>query len=202
MLFLNQGIARSMMDYRTDRLKPACQRAFSYGYRGAMFPWESDDVGEESCPTFALTGPFEHHISADIAIATWNYYCMSRDIRWLREDGFPLMEQVAEFLVSRAEQNEDGSYSICNVVCADEYAEGVDDNAFTNAAARCALQDASKAAALCGIKAPVSWNAVAKGLRIPKFSDGVTREYEGYDGQIIKQADASLLAYPASCHSS
>jgi len=196
MLFLNQGIARSMMDYRTDRLKPACQRAFSYGYRGAMFPWESDDVGEESCPTFALTGPFEHHISADIAIATWNYYCMSRDIRWLREDGFPLMEQVAEFLVSRAEQNEDGSYSICNVVCADEYAEGVDDNAFTNAAARCALQDASKAAALCGIKAPVSWNAVAKGLRIPKFSDGVTREYEGYDGQIIKQADASLLAYP------
>ena len=196
MLFLNQGIARSMMDYRTDRLKPACQRAFSYGYRGAMFPWESDDVGEESCPTFALTGPFEHHISADIAIATWNYYCMSRDIRWLREDGFPLMEQVAEFLVSRAEQNEDGSYSICNVVCADEYAEGVDDNAFTNAAARCALQDASKAAALCGIKAPVSWNAVAKGLRIPKFSDGVTREYEGYDGQIIKQADANLLAYP------
>ena len=196
MLFLNQGIARSMMDYRTDRLKPACQRAFSYGYRGAMFPWESDDVGEESCPTFALTGPFEHHISADIAIATWNYYCMSRDIRWLREDGFPLMEQVAEFLVSRAEQNEDGSYSICNVVCADEYAEGVDDNAFTNAAARGALQDASKAAALCGIKAPVSWNAVAKGLRIPKFSDGVTREYEGYDGQIIKQADANLLAYP------
>ena len=90
-------------------IKPACQRAFSYGYRGAMFPWESDDVGEESCPTFALTGPFEHHISADIAIATWNYYCMSRDIRWLREDGFPPMEQVAEFLVSRAEQNEDGS---------------------------------------------------------------------------------------------
>ena len=50
--------------------------------------------------------------------------------------------------------------------------------------------------ALCGIKVPVSWNAVAKGSRIPKFSDGVTREYEGYDGQIIKQADANLLAYP------
>ncbi|MEI3487538.1 MAG: glycoside hydrolase family 65 protein, partial [Bacteroides faecis] len=46
------------------------------------------------------------------------------------------------------------------------------------------------------IKVPVSWNAVAKGSRIPKFSDGVTREYEGYDGQIIKQADANLLAYP------
>lgn len=196
MLFLNQGIARSMMDYRTDRLKPACQRAFSYGYGGAMFPWESDDAGEESCPTFALTGPFEHHISADIAIAAWNYYCMSRDIRWLRKDGFPLMEQVAEFWVSRAEKNEDGTYSIRNVVCADEYAEGVDDNAFTNAAARCALQNASKAAKLCGIKVPASWSVVANGLRIPKFPDGVTCEYEGYDGRIIKQADANLLAYP------
>lgn len=196
MLFLNQGIARSMMDYRTDRLKPACQRAFSYGYRGAMFPWESDDAGEEACPTSALTGPFEHHITADIAIAAWNYYCMSRDLRWLREDGFPLMEQVAEFWVSRAELNDDGSYSIRNVVCADEYAEGVDDNAFTNAAAKCALQDASKAAVLCGMKAPASWNAVARGLRIPKSSDGVTREYEGYNGQGIKQADANLLAYP------
>ena len=50
--------------------------------------------------------------------------------------------------------------------------------------------------ALCGIKVPVSWKAEAKGSRIPKFSDGVTREYEGYDGQIIKQADANLLAYP------
>ncbi len=196
MLFLNQGIARSMMDYRTDRLKAACQRAFSYGYKGAMFPWESDDAGEEACPTSALTGPFEHHITADIAIAAWNYYCMSRDLRWLRKDGFPMMEQVAEFWVSRAEKNDDGFYSIRNVVCADEYAEGVDDNAFTNAAARCALQVASKAAVLCGVMVPAAWNAVAKGLRIPKFPNGVTREYEGYDGQGIKQADANLLAYP------
>ena len=82
------------------------------------------------------------------------------------------------------------------MVCADEYAEGVDDNAFTNAAARCALQVASKAAVPCGVMVPAAWNAVAKGLRIPKFPNGVTREYEGYDGQGIKQADANLLAYP------
>ena len=81
-----------------------------------MFPWESDDAGEESCPTFALTGPFDHHLSADIAIAAWDYYCMSRDMRWLREEGYTLMEKVAEFLSSRVEQNEDGSISICNVV--------------------------------------------------------------------------------------
>ena len=196
MLFMNQGIARTMMDYRTDRLEAACQRALSYGYDGAMFPWESDDAGEESCPTWALTGAFEHHITADIAIAAWNYYCMNGDKRWLREEGFPLMEKAAEFWVSRVEKNKDGSYSIRNVVCADEYAEGVDDNAFTNGAAMRALQDAAKAAAICGVKVPAIWKEIASKLRIPKFEDGVTMEYGGYNGQIIKQADANLLVYP------
>lgn len=196
MLFMNQGIARSMMDYRTDRLQAACQRALSYGYDGAMFPWESDDAGEEACPVRALTGAFEHHITADIAIAAWNYYCMSGDKRWLREEGFPLMEKVAEFWVSRVEKNADGSYSIRNVVCADEYAEGVDDNAFTNGAAMRALQAAAKAAAICGVKVPAVWKEIAGNLRIPKFADGVTMEYEGYKGQTIKQADANLLVYP------
>lgn len=195
MLFLNQGIARTMMDYRTDRLEAACQKALSYGYDGAMFPWESDDAGEEACPTWALTGPFEHHITADIGIAAWNYYCMTGDRRWLREEGFPLMEKVAEFWVSRVEKNEDGSYSIRNVVCADEYGEG-DDNAFTNGTAIRALQDAAKAAAICGVKVPASWREIAAKLRIPKFENGVTREYEEYNGQIIKQADANLLVYP------
>ena len=196
MLFLNQGIAESMMNYRIDRLPAARRKALAYGYRGAMFPWESDDTGEESCPTWALTGPFEHHITADIGIAAWNYYCMSGDRNWLRKEGWPLLREVADFWTSRAERNDDGTYSIRNVVCADEYAEGVDDNAFTNGSAMRALQAASKAAALCGEKAPAIWNTIAASLRIPRFEDGTTREYEDYDGRIIKQADANLLAYP------
>ncbi|MDE5989773.1 MAG: glycoside hydrolase family 65 protein [Duncaniella sp.] len=196
MLFLNQGIARSMIDYRSDRLRQAEKRALAYGYDGAMFPWESDDSGEESCPVWALTGAFEHHITADIAIAAWNYYCMSADRRWLRDHGFPMMEKVADFWVSRAEKNPDGSYSVRNVVCADEYAIGVDDNAFTNGAAIKALQAAVKAAKVCGIHAPATWSEVASNLRIPKADDGTTLEYEGYAGQTIKQADVNLLGYP------
>lgn len=59
MLLLNEGIARSMVDYRTDRLAAARRRASAYGYRGVMFPWESDWFGEESTPTWAITGPME-----------------------------------------------------------------------------------------------------------------------------------------------
>ena len=50
MLFLNQGIAESMINYRINRLAAAERKADAYGYKGAMFPWESDDFGEESTP--------------------------------------------------------------------------------------------------------------------------------------------------------
>lgn len=44
----------------------ANRRAYAHGYKDLMYPWESDDNGEESTPTWAMTGPLEHHITANI----------------------------------------------------------------------------------------------------------------------------------------
>ena len=196
MLLLNQDIARSMLDYRFDRLPAARKKALAYGYRGAMFPWESDDSGEEATPTHALTGPFEHHITADIGIACWNYYCITRDMRWLQREGYPLLKEIADFWASRVTRNQDGSYSIHNVTGADEYANGVTDNAFTNGAASLALKYACQAAEICGEKVPEIWREIGENIRILQFENGVTREHSTYKGEMIKQADANLLAYP------
>lgn len=196
MLLLNQDIARSMLDYRFDRLPAARKKALAYGYRGAMFPWESDDSGEEATPTHALTGPFEHHITADIGIACWNYYCVTRDVRWLQREGYPLLKEIADFWASRVTRNQDGSYSVYNVTGADEYANGVTDNAFTNGAASLALKYACLAAEICGEKVPEIWRAIGENIRILQFANGVTREHSTYKGEMIKQADANLLAYP------
>lgn len=196
MLLLNQDIARSMLDYRFDRLPAARKKALAYGYRGAMFPWESDDSGEEATPTHALTGPFEHHITADIGIACWNYYCVTRDLRWLQREGYPLLKEIAGFWASRVTRNQDGSYSIHNVTGADEYANGVTDNAFTNGAASLALKYACQAAEICGEKVPEIWREIGENIRVLQFENGVTREHSTYKGEMIKQADANLLAYP------
>lgn len=196
MLFLNRGISESMINYRIDRLAAARKKADAYGYCGVMFPWESDDFGEESTPIYATTGQFEHHITADIAIACWNFYCMNKDVKWLKSKGYPLIKEVAEFWVSRVEKNTNGSYSIKNVVGADEYAEGVTDNAFTNGAAKKALEYAVEAALICGEQPSPEWTDISSKLNIHKFPDGVTREYINYNGEMIKQADANLLGYP------
>ncbi len=79
LLVLHPEIAKSMVEYRYQRLDAAKRNAFSKGFKGAMFPWESAETGVEETPVWALSGPFEHHITACVAIAAWNYYCVTQD---------------------------------------------------------------------------------------------------------------------------
>ncbi|ARV06882.1 glycosyl hydrolase family 65 [Polaribacter sp. SA4-10] len=196
LLLLNQDIARSLVNYRSDRIEKAKEKAINFGYKGAMFPWESDDTGEEATPAWALTGTFEHHITADVAIAFWNYYRVSKNKTWLKTRGFPMLEEIADYWVSRVTKNKDGSYSIKNVVGANEFVANVTDNAFTNGSAITALEFAVLAGKELEQEIPEIWQQVAANIRILKFKDGTTKEHEKYDGEIIKQADVNLLTYP------
>jgi trehalose/maltose hydrolase-like predicted phosphorylase len=195
-LLMHPEMARSMIEYRYQRLEAAKRNAFNRGYKGAMFPWESAESGVEETPVWALSGPFEHHITACVAIAAWNYYCVTQDKTWLRDKGWPILSATADFWSSRVERNGPGKYDINNVVAADEWAENVDNNAFTNAAAKANLQHAKEAAAILGLNADPDWMNVAKNIPILKMEDGVTREHAAYKGEGIKQADVNLLAYP------
>lgn len=195
-LVLHPAIAKSMIEYRFQRLEAAKRNAFSKGYKGAMYPWESAETGVEETPVWALSGPFEHHITGCVAIAAWNYYCVTQDKNWLREKGWPILSATADFWASRVERNGPGKYDIKNVVAADEWAENVDNNAFTNAAAKANLQFATEAAKLLGMSPDPDWMTVADNIPILKMDNGVTREHAGYNGEGIKQADVNLLAYP------
>jgi trehalose/maltose hydrolase-like predicted phosphorylase len=196
LLLLQPKIAASLMEYRYQRLDAARHNAAAHGYRGAMYPWESAASGNEETPVWALSGPFEHHITADIAIAAWNYYCVTRDRDWLKEKGYPILKETADFWTSRVERNGPGHYDIRNVVAADEWAENVDNNAFTNAAARANLQYATDAAKVLGLNPDPDWMTVRNNIPILRFEDGATKEHASYQGEKIKQADANLLAYP------
>jgi trehalose/maltose hydrolase-like predicted phosphorylase len=45
-LILNPNLAKSLIEYRFDRLEAARNNAFLNGYKGIMFPWESSKTGE------------------------------------------------------------------------------------------------------------------------------------------------------------
>jgi len=196
LLMLQPDIARSLLEYRYQRLEAAKQNAFAHGYKGAMYPWESADDGSEDTPVWALTGPFEHHISGCIAWAFWKYYEVTGDKAWLQAKGYTVLKEVADFWSSRVERNGPGRYEIKNVVGANEWEENIDNNAFTNGIAILALRYADLAAKEIGVEPNPDWTHVADNIPILKFPDGVTKENATYSGVMIKQADANLLSFP------
>ena len=195
-LMLQPDIAHSLLEYRFERLDAARQNAFAHGYKGAMFPWESAEDGSEDTPVWALTGPFQHHISGCIGWAFWKYFEVTQDREWLASRGYPLLKEVADFWASRVERNGPGKYEINNVIGANEWQENIDNNAFTNAMAITTLRYATQAAEELGVEADPDWMHVAENIPILTFEDGTTRENATYDGVEIKQADVNLLAYP------
>jgi trehalose/maltose hydrolase-like predicted phosphorylase len=198
LLVTHPGMARSCVAYREFSLPAARERAAARGFRGAQFPWEGASTGSEMTPAWAETGDFQLHITADVALAQWWYFINTQDLDWLREHGFPVIRACADFWSSRVEHNDAlDRYEIHDVVCADEYAEHVDNDAYTNAAVMQALLIADRAAELVKEEAPAEWRHIASRMHVPYDKQARTHlEFDGYDGRVTKQADVELLVYP------
>jgi len=196
LLVMQPAIAKSLLEYRFQRMSAAKKNAFSHGFKGAMFPWESSAEGSEDTPVWALTGPFQQHISGCIGWAFWKYYQVTKDKTWLKERGYPVLKEVADFWASRVERKGPGKFEINNVIGANEWQENIDNNAFTNGMAITALRCATLAAKELSLTPDPDWEVVAQNIPILKFPDGTTKENATYNGVEIKQADANLLSYP------
>ena len=205
-------LARVFVDYRSNTLPAALKNAKNNGYDGAFYPWTSGitgDMGDEcygavtdatgkvtSDPNKSCTQQF--HLQSDVALAQWQYYEATGDKAWLAERGWPVLEAVAQFWVSKAKATSTG-YGITEVQTPDEYATDTNNDAYTNVGAALELQAAAKAAAILGKTAPPIWAEIASGLikTIPVDENRkIYLEHEGYTGQQIKQADVVMLTYP------
>ena len=145
-LYTRPKVAKNMLLYRYNRLDAARRIAESRGYKGVMFPWESACTGEEATPAWAKnfdgsliqirTHEMEHHITADVAYAVYQYYVATQDIRFMLRYGFEIIFETARFWASRVEYNKKSKrYEIDHVIGPDEFHEDVDNNAYTNSMA-------------------------------------------------------------------
>jgi len=141
-MYTHPPSARALLTYRYHTLDAAREKARQAGFRGAMYPWESADTGEETTPRAViapsgevisvLNGNIEVHITADIAYAVWQYWQATGDDNFFADFGAEIMLETARFWASRGAIENDGKYHILHVIGPDEYHENVDDNAFTN----------------------------------------------------------------------
>jgi trehalose/maltose hydrolase-like predicted phosphorylase len=200
LLAQHPAVAAGMNAYRYQRLPAAQKHAEATGYQGARFPWESALDGTEQIPPPASLfseGLYEQHVTSDIALAQWQYYLATGNRKWLAQRGWPVLSAAATFWASRATPEPHGIYDIDGVTGPDEENPDVNDEIYTNVAAKETLEIAGQAARVLDLQAPPTWSRVASGITVPAGTMlGFQPEFAGYDGQLVKQADVTLLEYP------
>ena len=198
LLLTHPAIAHSLVAFRAHSLRSAEANARANGFRGAMYPWESDELGHETTPRFAAQNAHsEIHVTGDVALAQWQYYLATGDSAWLAREGFPVIRATANFWVSRATYDSvRDRYDIRDVVSVAEGLVGVTDDAYTNAVARRNLQIATAASAQLGVHADPRWATVAGKLHLPfDTASQFFRTYEGAPDSTLGVI-TPLLSYP------
>lgn len=203
LVLLHPERAKSLVNFRFHTLSQAEARTKKRGYKGAMYPWESDpEKGIDVTPAFAgAFGEREIHVNADVAIAQWQYYLVTGDVDWLRQYGYPVIREVAEFWISRSTYNAGKDrYEILHVTSPDEAYNDVPNDAFTNSVAQKALRIAVSASRTLGLDPDPKWEEVAQKIYIP-FSEREQRHLDfdetvPHDKQTWMGSSISWLAYP------
>lgn len=168
--------ARALLMYRFRTLDGARAKAAHEGWKGACFAWESADTGEETTPeevigpagtpVEVLTGKQESHITADVALAVWQYWLATGDEDFLLDAGAEILLETARFWASRAQPGADGRRHIRHVIGPDEYHETIDDNAFTNQLARWNIRRGLEVLELLAARWPEREAELREGLAI------------------------------------
>ncbi|MDM9381908.1 beta-phosphoglucomutase [Chlorogloeopsis sp. ULAP01] len=198
-IYTQPELARNMLSYRYHTLPGAQRKAVHYGYKGAMYAWESAETGDEVTPRWLPPNDFygediriwcrdrEIHISADVAYATWFYWQATGDNEWMRECGAEIILDTAIFWGSRVEYNTKYErYEIREVIGADEYHEFVHNNTFTNRMVQWHLEKALYIYDWLGNKFPDKLNELDQKLNLSsgrrsRWSDIITNIWIPYD---------------------
>jgi trehalose/maltose hydrolase-like predicted phosphorylase len=202
LLLLHPERAKPIVMFRHRTMQPARARALQYGVKGTMYPWEADpETGVDHTPYFAYAMFREIHVNADIAIAQWQYYLATGDESWLKNYGWPVIREIAEFWVSRVEFNKaQDRYEIHHVTSPDEAYDNVPNDSFTNAAARKALDIAVAASHKVGAIPDPKWAQISSRMYMP-FSEKEQRHLDfdesvPHDKVTWMGSSLSWLAYP------
>lgn len=198
LLVTHPDIARSMVMFRYHSLSAAKANAKLNGYPGAMYPWESDENGNEATPRFAYQNAlYENHVTGDVAFAQWQYFLATLDTLWLATYGYPVIKETADFWIGRSTYDSARDrFNINNVVSVDEGLIGVNNDAYTNLVARRNLEIATTAATILGKQPDMQWKRVAEKLYIPYDSaNHCYLTYENAKPQSLGSV-VPLLYYP------
>lgn len=167
--FLRPNIAKNVLEARYKSLDKAIQLAAGYGYSGSKYPYLHDVSGYMNAPYWDVNGPMHIFNTALVSLNIWNYYRMTVDKDWLRNKGYAMMRNNADFFVSKATLNIDGTYHFEDVYSLNNKVST--DNALTNYLIKTALKYTIEASYELNVVANDDWGKVFFNSDMKYFDD-------------------------------
>ena len=205
-------LARQLLMYRYRRLPAAKANAKAAGFAGAMYPWQSGQVGDEQSQVTHLNpltntwdpdySSLQRHVSLAIAYNVIMYVRLTGDQDFMDHYGLEMLEEIAQFWLSKAHRDQSGRYTIDHVMGPDEFHEnypnadtqGLTNNAYTNLMVAWLfgqldqVLDATKPATQRDVAAKTHFTAATRTqltdvqhhLKLDINDDGIIGQFEGY----------------------
>jgi Glycosyl hydrolase family 65 central catalytic domain len=199
--------AKGISNYRVARF-PQAQANIKTAYQssknkthfsdsGAIYSWTSGRYG--NCTATGPCWDYEYHINGDIALAFTNYWLTSGDTSFFRNELFPVHDAIATTYSEVLQKN--GSYwSLTNATDPDEFANQVDNAAFTQALISHTLDTTNFFRSMFNQPVNDTWTSQAQNVFIGRDKEAnILLEFSGMNGTVdVKQADVVLITYPLS----
>lgn len=191
--------AKSIVNYRMHTHDQAIKN-LPEGAKGAVYPWTSGRFG--NC---TATGPcldYEYHINVAVAMSAWQLYLSgAADEQFLADVVYPLVNDAAEFFADYVVTYDDTlkQFTTHNLTDPDEYANHVDNGAYTNSGISLVEKWAIQISNHLGKEFPLQYSNIVGNMHLPTSgnSDNITLEYTGMNSSVgIKQADVIMITYP------
>ena len=204
LLLIQPDAAQSLLDFRAGHVDAARAYAKLDGSHGMRFPWQAAPLsGEEASPGAGPAAANAAHVSLHVARAFALHADVTRDHRYLREQGWRILAGVAEWLTSRLSMTERGA-ELRRATGPAEVQDPPNNDSFTLMTACDLLRRTIRLANSIGTDVPSSWREMLEAICLPVRSDGVIASHDDFHVNEEKGATPSPLAglfpmdYPAS----
>ena len=192
------GWANQISNYRVKLLPQAKANAAFNGYPNgsALFSWTSGRYG--NCTGTGPCVDYQYHLNPDIAFNILQQHNITQNSTWFDNGPKDLVYSISTAHSHLLEYNSTTqTYWLHNGSDPDEYANNVNNTAFTIASTSKLLQTANLLRMQDGLPPISLWDDQAAKIAFPQTSSGITKEYDGMnDTVVVKQADTVLQTYP------
>lgn len=190
--------ARALLDYRWGLLPRARENARLLGYaQGAQFAWRS--ITGPECSGYYPSGSAQVHINADIAHAFMSYFEVTGDLAYMAERGAEVLIETARTWLALGFRQGD-RFFIHGVTGPDEYTCLVNNNYYTNLAAKHNLEAACRIVRLLkeqGLAGPVLEKTALREEELQAFAEAARDMFLPRDEALgIDAQDDSFLSKP------